>query len=119
MVKYACLVKKLLGSFTAWKLEHILRDSNDKADALAVVASSIPIREMMFLLVYYQPSSSITTSQVSQIDEACFSWLTPIMHYVSSEELSDNKIEAHKIQVEAARSSLVNEKLYKWSLDGR
>ena len=98
MVKYACLVKQRLGSFTAWKL-HILRDSNDKADALAAVASSIPIRETMFLLVYYQPSSSITTSQVSQIDEACFSWLTPIMHYVSSEELSDNKIEAHKIQV--------------------
>ena len=39
------------------------------------------------------------------------------MHYLSSGELSDNRIEAHKIQVQAARFSLVNEQLYKRSLD--
>ena len=42
-----------LGSFAAWKLEHIPRDSNEKANALEAVAASIPIREIMFLLVYY------------------------------------------------------------------
>ena len=101
----------------AWKLKHIPRDSNEKADALAVMAASIPIREMVFLPVYYQPASSITTNQVSQIDEACSSWLTPIMHYLSSGELLDNKIEAHKFQVQTARFSLMNGQLYKRSLD--
>ena len=62
--------------------------------------------------------SSITTNQVSQIDEAYPSWLTPIMHYLSSKELPDNKVEAHKIQVQAARFSLVNMQLYMQSLDG-
>ena len=72
----------------------------------------------MFLLVYYQVTSSITTNQVSQIDEACSSFLTPTMHYLSSEELPDNRIEAYKIQVQETRFSLVNGQLYKWSLEG-
>ena len=70
MVKYASLVKQRLGSFAAWKIEHIPRDSNENADALAVVVASLSIRETMFLLVYYQPMSFITTDQVSQIGVA-------------------------------------------------
>ena len=53
MVKYESLVKQWLGSFVAWKLEHISRDSNEKADPFATVAASILIKETMFLPVYY------------------------------------------------------------------
>ena len=53
MIKYICLVKLRLENFAAWKLEHIPRGSNKRADALAVVVASIPIKEMVFLLVYY------------------------------------------------------------------
>ena len=52
MVKYASLVKQRLESFAAWKLEHIPRDSNEKENALAAVATSLPIKETIFLLVY-------------------------------------------------------------------
>ena len=61
MAKYASLVRQQLGSFAVWKFEHILRDSNEKADALVAITAPIPIKETMFLPVYYQ---------VSQIDEA-------------------------------------------------
>ena len=44
--------------------------------------------------------------------------MTPIVHYLSSRELLDNRIKAHKIQVQGARFSLVNGQLYKRSLDG-
>ena len=44
MSKYVSLVKLRLGSFVACRLEHILRDSNEKADALATVAASFPIK---------------------------------------------------------------------------
>ena len=40
------------------------------------------------------------------------------MHYLSSGQLSDNIVEAHKVQVQATRFSLVNGKLYKRSLEG-
>ena len=102
----------------AWHLEHILRDSNEKADALAVVVASLPIKEIVLLPVYYQPDSLITASQVNELDKACPFWMTPIVCDLSSGELSDNRAKAHKTQVQAARFSLVNGQLYKRSLDG-
>ena len=117
MVRYASLVRQRLGSFIAWKLEHFPRDSKQKADASATVVASIPIKETVFLPIYYQLTSSITTNQLSQIDEVCPSWITPIMHYLSSGAFPDNRVEAHKIQVQEARFSLVNGRSYKRSLD--
>ena len=61
MVKYVSRVKQRLGSFLIWKLEHVPRDYNDKVDALATVATSLPITETIFLPIYYQQFSSITT----------------------------------------------------------
>ena len=99
MARYMGLIKQRLGSFAAWKLEHILRDSNERADALTVVVASILIKETIFLPIYCQPISSITTDQVSQIEESGSSWQTPILHYLSTRELSSNRTEAHKVQV--------------------
>ena len=55
MEKYVSLIKQRLGSFSVWKLEHIPRDCNEKADTLAAVAASLPMTETMFLSIYYQP----------------------------------------------------------------
>ena len=51
MAKYVCLVKLQLESFAAWKLEHIPRGSNEKANALAAVAASLPTKEIVLLPV--------------------------------------------------------------------
>ena len=99
MAKHLGLVKQRLGNFEAWKLEHIPRDSNERADTLVAIAASILIKETVFLLIYYQPTSSIITGRVSQIDESGFSWFAPILHYLSLEELPNNRTEAHKVQV--------------------
>ena len=69
----------------AWLLEHVSRDSNEKADALAAMVTSLLIKETVLLPVYYQPKSSITTNQVNKIDEACPSWMAPIVRYLSLE----------------------------------
>ena len=65
MEKYASLVKQKLSTLIAWKLEHALKDNNERADALAVVAASLPIKETIYLPIYYQPDSSISHTQVS------------------------------------------------------
>ena len=75
MENYLSLVKQRLGSFSAWKLEHIPKDCNEKADALATVAASLSITETVFLPIYYQPNSSIITTRVSQVDELTPSWM--------------------------------------------
>ena len=117
MAKYVSLVKQRLGSFSAWKLEHIPRDCNEKADALAVVAASLSITETVFLPIYYQPNSSIITTRVSQVDEVSLSWMDPIVQYIKTGELLNERDKAHKIQIQSARFSLVNGHLFKRSLD--
>ena len=108
----------ITGKLHSLVIEACPKRFDEKANALAVVAVSLPIKEMVLLPVYYQLKLSITTNGVNEIDEACPYWLTPIVRYLSSEELLDNIVEAHKIQVQAARFSLVNGQLYKWSLNG-
>ena len=71
MTEYVCLVKLRLESFVAWKLKHIPRGSNEKVDALAEVAASLPTKETVLLLMCYQPESSIAANQVNEIKEAC------------------------------------------------
>ena len=69
IAKYASLFKQKLNTLSAWKLKHVPRDCNERADALAAVAASLPIREIVFLPIYCQPDSSILHAQVSQIEE--------------------------------------------------
>ena len=45
-----------------------------KADSLAVVPASLPIKETVLLLVYFLPKLSISTSRVNEIDEKGPSW---------------------------------------------
>ena len=99
-------------------MEHVPRDCNDKADALVSVAASLPIAETIFLPIYYQPSSSIAPSQVSQVEKIFPSWMDPIIHYISIGELPSEKDQAHKVQVQSARFSLIDGQLFKRSLGG-
>ena len=117
MTKYASLAKKKLKTLTAWKLEHIPRDRNERVDALAAVAASLPVKETIYLPIYYKPDSSILHDRVSQIQEAPPSWMDPIILYITTGELPDDKSRAHKIQIQSARFSIIDGQLYKWYLD--
>ena len=97
MAKYASLVKQKLNTLSTWELEHVPRDSNERVDALAVVAASLPIKETVYLPIYYQPGSSLLHTQVSQIEEVPQSWMDPIWHYIATGELPNDRGRAHKI----------------------
>ena len=118
MEKYVTLVKQRLGSFSAWKLEHIPRDCNEKADTLAAVATSLPITETIFMPIYYQSDSSIATIRVSQVGETSLSWIDPIAQDINTGELPNEKDKAHKVQIQYARFSFIDGHLFKRSLGG-
>ena len=118
MTKYASLAKKKLKTLTAWKLEHIPRDRNERVDALAAVSASLPVKETIYLPIYYKPDSSILHDRVSQIREAPPSWMDPIILYITAGELPDYKNRAHKIQIQSARFSIIDGQLYKRSIGG-
>ena len=44
--------------------------------------------------------------------------MDPIIHYISKRELPSEKDKAHKVQVQSARFSLIDGKLFKRSLGG-
>ena len=100
MAKYSSLVKQKLSILTAWKLEHVSTDSNERANALAAVAASFPIKETIYLPIYYQPGSSILHTQVSQVEESSLFWMDPIRLYIATGELPDDRSMAHKIQIQ-------------------
>ena len=118
MEKYASLVKQKLNTHSTWKIEHVPRDYNERANALAVVAASLPMRETVFLPIYYQPDSSILHAQVSQIEEVPPSWLDPIRLYIAMGELPNDRDKAHKVQIQSAKFSMIDGQLYKQSLGG-
>ena len=111
-------MKQRLSNFLAWKLEHIPRDSNEKADALASVAASLPVTEHILLPIYYQPASSITSPQINQVDKDLPSCMDPIALYLSTRQLPSERDKTQKLQVKSARFSLVNGQLFKRSLGG-
>ena len=90
-------------------------DSNEKADALASVAASLPITETIFLPIYYQSGSLIASPQVNQVDKDPPSWMDPITLYLSTGQLPTERNKAHKLQIQAARFSLIDGQLFKRS----
>ena len=84
MAKYVSLINLRLGSFIAWRLEHVPKSFNEKVGALATVIASLPIKETLVLPVYYQSEASITTNWVNEVNETGPSWMTPVAYYSSS-----------------------------------
>ena len=74
--------------------------------------------ETVFLPIYYQPNSSISTTRVSQVDEVSPSWMDLIVQYINTRELPNERDKAHKIQIQSGRFSFFNGQLFKRSLDG-
>ena len=108
MAKYETLVKQRLVGFSTWKLQHVPKDSNEKVDALAVVAASLPITETIFLPIYYQQDSSIATIRVNQVGETFPSWMDPITQYINTGELPNEKDKAYRVQVQSTRFSIID-----------
>ena len=77
--------------------------------------ASLPIRETVFLPIYYQPDSSILHAQVSRKEEVPSFWMDPIRLYIAMGELPNDK---DKAQIQSARFSIVDGQLYKRSLGG-
>ena len=113
MTKYVTLVKQRLAGFSTWKLEHVPRDSNERVDALVIVVASLPITETILLPIYYQSDSSIATIRISQVREAPppLSWMDPIAQYINTGDLPNKKAQAHKVKIQYAKFSLIDEQL--------
>ena len=59
MARYLTKVRDILQRFPEWTIEKIRQTKNGRADALASIAASLPIKETIFLPIHVQANSSI------------------------------------------------------------
>ncbi|KAL6316293.1 hypothetical protein AAG906_017924 [Vitis piasezkii] len=122
MARYLAKVRSTLQQFTEWTIEKIKRADNGRADALAGIAASLPIKEAILLPVHVQASPSVAerstcnTIEASQTNDQ--EWTHDITEYLRTGTLPGDPKQAHKIRVQAARFTLIGGHLYKRSFTG-
>ena len=105
MAKYLIVPKSLFTEFRAVNIEQVGRDLNSHVDALANLASVFGWEVGRTIAVKVISAPSLKTQQKSILTnyELGQSWMDPIVSIMQYDKLLDDKKEAHKIRVEAAR----------------
>ena len=107
---------------TEWTIEKIKRADNGRADALAGIAASLPIKDAILLPIHVQANPSVAeiptcnTIEASQADDQ--EWTYHIAEYIRTGTLLGDLKQAHKVRVQAARFTLIGGHLYKRSFTG-
>ncbi|GFS40182.1 hypothetical protein Acr_00g0066980 [Actinidia rufa] len=105
-VSELCVAKNLLNKFRTVKIEQVGREFNAHADALASLASTFEgdHGRTVAVDVVSVPSIEETQSSILVNTQLGPSWMDPIVNYLRTDhQLPDDKKEAHKIRIKAAR----------------
>ena len=70
MARYLAKVRDTLQRFTEWTIEKIKRTENGRADTLAGIAASLPIKEAILLPIHVQANSSVVETSTCNSIEA-------------------------------------------------
>ena len=84
-----------------------------KADALARIDVTLPIKEAVMLPVYLKATPSITPELVCRTNEANSGWMHDIVKYLQTGELLEDEKQEHRLRIQAARFTLINDQLYR------
>ncbi|RVW96537.1 Retrovirus-related Pol polyprotein from transposon 17.6 [Vitis vinifera] len=111
MVRYLTKVRNTLQRFTEWTIEKIRRTENGRADALAGIAASLPIKEAILLPIHVQTDPSVVgistcnTIEANQANDQ--EWTDNIAEYLRTGTLPGDPKQAHKVRVQAARFTVI------------
>ena len=122
MARYLTKVRDTLQQFTEWTIEKIRQTENERADALASIVASLPIKEAILLPIHVQANPSVaeasTCSTIEEKQADGQEWTNDIIRYLRAGTLPEDPKPTHKIQVQAARFTLIGGHLYKRSFTG-
>ncbi|XP_071926151.1 uncharacterized protein [Coffea arabica] len=114
MKKYLVKVQEATALFDAFEIERVPRSQNKRADALSKLASSSFAYLNKEVLVEVVKQKSNDQVQVLAIDSSA-TWMTPLVNFLSSGTLPENKIETRRIQLRAAKYAYAGGTLYRRS----
>ncbi|XP_035833056.1 uncharacterized protein LOC118481856 [Helianthus annuus] len=115
MALYLEQVRALLQSFNSYKVLHINRSENKPADALSKLASTSFQHLAKDVRIEVLSNPSVPLRQVNVIQLGTTSWMTPIIMYLQSGILPENKAEARKIQYKSEHYQMSDGILYRKS----
>ncbi|XP_075654790.1 uncharacterized protein LOC142624955 [Castanea sativa] len=111
MQKYLKIVQRLSQHFDSLDFVQIPRTKNAEADFLARLASSNDYDATFELCIVIRGQPSTEGEEVLKIKEQD-ERMTPIVCYLKEGWLSEDKMEARKIQIRAARFVIIDDVLY-------
>jgi hypothetical protein len=121
MVAYLTEARRLLREFKYVQVDHISRDLNGHADALASLASAVAPELKRIISVGVQNLPSVgreINNGVCSIDQS-ISWMSPILAYLKKDVLPEDQKEANRIRRIAPRYWVSKEgHLYRRSYTG-
>ncbi|XP_035830036.1 uncharacterized protein LOC110906998 [Helianthus annuus] len=118
MALYLNQAKTLLQTFYSYKVHHINRSENKPADALSKLASTSFQHLAKDVRIEVLSNPSVRLREVSVIQTGTTSWMTPIIMYLQSGILPENKAEARKIQYKSEHYQMADGILYRKSYLG-
>ena len=113
---YLDQVRRMQTRFESFDVLHIPRGENTHADSLATLATSSVRNFPLVIIVEDLCTPSSTEKEVCQVNQTnpSTSWMDPILNFLESDVLPDDKVEAEKIRRKAPRYWLFEDKkLYK------
>nr|XP_027122134.1 uncharacterized protein LOC113739086 [Coffea arabica] len=114
MKKYLAKVREAVALFDTFQIERVPRSQNKRADALSKLASSSFAHLSKEVLVEVVKQKSIHQVQVLAIDSSA-TWMAPLIDFLSSGALPENKTEARRIQLRTAKYAYAGRTLYRRS----
>ncbi|RVW50249.1 Gypsy retrotransposon integrase-like protein 1 [Vitis vinifera] len=100
MARYLAKARSTLQQFTEWTIEKIRRADNRHADALAGIAASLPIKEVILLPIHVQANPSVAEDSTCNTIEANQTgdqeWTHNIAEYLRAGTLPEDPKQAHK-----------------------
>ena len=121
MQGYLSQVRRMQTKFESFDLLHIPQGENTHADSLATLATSSVRNFLRLIIVEDLPTPTSPKNDVCQVYQANLapSWMDPILKFLESDILPEEKVEAEKIRRKAPRYWLSEDKrLYKRSFSG-
>ncbi|XP_035845839.1 uncharacterized protein LOC118492143 [Helianthus annuus] len=118
MALYLNQAKTLLQTFYSYKVHHINRSENKPADALSKLASTSFQHLAKDVRIEVLSNPSVPLREVNVIQTGTTSWMTPIIMYLQSGILPENKAEARKIQYKSEHYQMADGILYRKSYLG-
>lgn len=99
MDRYLSKVQVDLDKLSEWTVMRVSRTENTKVDTLVRITATLPVKEVVLLLVYLQATSSIAATLVCSTCNTNINWMHEIETHLWICELPEEEKQAHKIRV--------------------